>query len=194
MKTVPFKQLPPPPRQAPAPVPGELSTRLPLIGGVMQRLSSGSWLVSLSTVASESVHVVAGVAGSSLRLNGLGVHLRKDCCGFDLLGREGSWPPWASRLCAKVCVRACVRTPPAACASPGFGPPSPPFAWPSSLLCAPGAAATLRPVSKVGAGSRRSGFCPADPALLLPDHPQDLDHVLVPSQRSDPCAPVIGMN
>lgn len=90
--------------------------------------------------------------------------------------------------------RACVRTPPAACASPGFGPPSPPFAWPSSLLCAPGAAATLRPVSKVGAGSRRSGFCPADPALLLPDHPQDLDHVLVPSQRSDPCAPVIGMN
>lgn len=105
MKTVPFKQLPPRPRQAPAPVPGELSTRLPLIGGVM-RLSSGSWLVSLSTVASESVHVVAGVAGSSLRLNGLGVHLRKDCCGFDLLGREGSWPPWASRLCAKVCVRA----------------------------------------------------------------------------------------
>lgn len=159
----------------------------------MQRLSSGSWLVSLSTVASESVHVVAGVAGSSLRLNGLGVHLRKDCCGFDLLGREGSWPPWASRLCAKVCVRASgPRRLPAR--HQGSGLRRPPFAWPSSLLCAPGAAATLRPVSKVGAGSRRSGFCPADPALLLPDHPQDLDHVLVPSQRSDPCAPVISMN
>lgn len=78
----------------------------------MQRLSSGSWLVSLSTVASESVHVVAGVAGSSLRLNGLGVHLRKDCCGFDLLDEKGVGLPGPADF-AQRC--ACVRQDPAGC-------------------------------------------------------------------------------
>lgn len=162
MKTIPFKQLPSP--RPPAPVPVEPSTRVPHVSGAMRCLSLGSWLISLSIMASKSTHVVAGVAVPFLRPDDVEVRLRKDCYGFDLLARKGSWSPEVGRLSTKVRSE-CVRKLLAACVSPRFGLQSPPFARLSSRPCALGLTATPRPVPKLGAFSSQSSVGFTDSAL-----------------------------